>query len=206
MKRFIISALLCLLSPSLFAEDITFSGGYTKMNRTEGNKEIILSGGASVQMGSLSLSAQNIILSQEEYSQIQCDDTVKVSDNEKGIKVQSSSISYNRNTKMLLISSWVELEDIQNEISASGGSLRYDMDKGTMVMESYVRLLRATSKGLMLCRCDVLSYDRTNKTLQLSGNASINWDGDLYQAHVINVNLEKEEIVMEGAIQGQVHG
>jgi lipopolysaccharide export system protein LptA len=51
-----------------------------------------------------------------------------------------------------------------------------------------------------------LTYDRDHKRLQLAGDAVITWNGDVYQAHVITVDLDSEEIQLEGSIKGTVHG
>jgi len=204
-KAFLMLACLLLAFP-VFADDITFKGGYTKMSMKDGAKEITLGGGGEVHTGSLDLTAKSIVLSGPDYDNVQCTGNVTVIDREKGLTVKSPSITYVRSTRLITIQSWVEIDDTGNEVSASAGGLFYDMDKGIMTMQSHVRLLRAASKGIMTCRCDEMVYDRNNKKLQLTGNAVVDWDGDTYQAHAISVNLDSEEIVMEGAIQGTVHG
>lgn len=200
------SLLLFALSTLFGAESITFRGGYTKMTMREGEKEITLDGGADVETETMKLHAETIVLSGENYSSLLCSGGVRVVDEEKGITVQSPSLTYNREEGTITIVSWVEVEDTGNEVSASGGSLRYDVNAGLMEMEGRVRLLRASSKGVMICESDVLTYDRERKTLLLSGSSVITWQGDSYRAHAISVNLESEEITMEGAIQGTVHG
>jgi lipopolysaccharide export system protein LptA len=207
MRRFMIGIAILLLSSGLFAEEtITFKGGYTKMSMKDGDREITLSGGATVDSGTMRLTADAITLSGEDYSTLSCSGGVTVIDADKGITVKSPKIEYDRIKETIAIESWVEVEDTTNEISASGGSLNYDIDKGTMEMEGHVRLMRAASKGIMACSSDIMAYDREKKTLRLTGNAVINWQGDTYQAHAINVDLDSEAITMEGAIQGTVHG
>jgi lipopolysaccharide export system protein LptA len=58
----------------------------------------------------------------------------------------------------------------------------------------------------MVCRADSIEYDRTRMKLSLIGNASVQWKGDSYQASVTTVDLETDEIVMEGSIKGTIHG
>ncbi|MFA6891972.1 MAG: LptA/OstA family protein [Sphaerochaetaceae bacterium] len=204
--RLLLPMLLLLFSFPIFCEEITFEGGYTKMTTKDGKKEIVLSGGAEVTTSSLKLAAQNITLGGTDYDVITLSGNVTVTDEQKGLTVRSPSIEYVRSTGTITIQGWVEIEDTSNAISASAGGLLYDMNKGTMKMQAHVRLLRAASKGVMTCTCDELSYDREKKTLELTGSAVIDWQGDLYQAHVISVDLDSENIVLEGAIQGTVHG
>lgn len=207
MRKPLFAFLMMLLSTALlYGDSISFNGGYTRMTMKEGNKEIVLSSGAHVTTGSLTLDADTITLSGDDYQEVDCSGSVKVIDTEKGLTVTTGSLFYDRKADTLIIEGWVEVDDTGNEVAASAGTLLYNMESGTMEMEGHVRLLRAASKGVMVCTSDQVTYQRDKKTLRLIGNAVITWQGDTYQAHAINVDLESEEIVMEGSIQGTVHG
>jgi lipopolysaccharide export system protein LptA len=58
----------------------------------------------------------------------------------------------------------------------------------------------------MACKADSLRFNRDSQILDLEGNATIDWDKDLYQAQKITVDLTTEAITMEGAIKGVVNG
>ena len=58
----------------------------------------------------------------------------------------------------------------------------------------------------MVCKADVMSFDRTAMSLLLSGRASVDWAGDRYEAQQIVIDLEREEITAEGSIRGVIHG
>jgi lipopolysaccharide export system protein LptA len=206
MKRVSLFLSILLLTLPLSAEAISFKGGYTKVRMQDGKKEIVLSGGAQVQTGSLSLSAKTITLSGDDYDRISLSGDVTVVDTEQGLTMQSPAVGYVRSTGVLSVQSWVEIDDTTNEISASAGSLSFNRQTGLMQLEGQVRLLRAASKGIMHCTSDTLTYDRDHKRLQLAGDAVITWNGDVYQAHVITVDLDSEEIQLEGSIKGTVHG
>lgn len=202
----VLAALLSLLSLPLWAGPITFSGGYTRMQMADGAKQIVLSGGASASIDQLQLKADTIALRGDDYGQLSCSGSVTITDASQGLTVTSPAIAYDRIQELITIHSWVEIIDTQNEVSASAGNLIFDMHAKTMEMESHVRLIRHTEGGIMVCRADRLLFDRKAKTLTLSGNASVSWNGDSYQAHAITVNLESEEITMDGSIKGTVHG
>jgi lipopolysaccharide export system protein LptA len=51
-----------------------------------------------------------------------------------------------------------------------------------------------------------MRFDRTNQDLELKGKATIDWAGDRYEAERITVDLETEEIAMDGSIKGVVNG
>jgi hypothetical protein len=39
----------------------------------------------------------------------------------------------------------------------------------------------------------------------LIGNSEIQWNNDIYRSAITTVNLETDEIIMEGAIEGTFH-
>ena len=44
------------------------------------------------------------------------------------------------------------------------------------------------------------------KTLQLRGSATVDWDGDRYEAEVISVDLDTDSISLDGRIRGTING
>ena len=47
-------------------------------------------------------------------------------------------------------------------------------------------------------------YRKKEQTLELSGNASVKQEQDVFRAQSIKFNMETEEIVMDGNIRGTV--
>jgi lipopolysaccharide export system protein LptA len=58
----------------------------------------------------------------------------------------------------------------------------------------------------MVCRADTIEFNRETKKLYLIGNSVVEWKGDVYRASSTTVDLDSEEIEMEGTIKGTVHG
>ena len=183
-RRALVATSLLLAVPALFSAPITFSGGYTRMQMAEGARQIVLSGGADVSADSLQLHADTISLRGDDYGLVTCSGNVTVTDDTQGLTVTSPAIAYDRTRKQITIHSWVEITDMQNRVGASAGNLLFDM----------------------VCRADRVLFDRDGQKLSLSGTATVQWDGDTYQAHAITVNLDTEEITMDGSIKGTVHG
>ncbi len=187
-------------------DPITFSGGYTKVKLQEGREVITLSGGAVVSVGSMRLSAEAIEISGNDYRYVRCNGNVSVVDQDLGIQISSSQIYYNRLDELIVIDGWVELQDRKNEVIASCAWLEFNLHDGIMKMQMRVRLLKHTDKGSMVCNADNVIFDRDGETLALSGGASVYWNDDRYEASMITVDLKTDEIVMDGAIKGTVHG
>lgn len=187
-------------------DPITFSGGYTKVRLQEGREVISLTGDAVVSVGSMRLSANSIEISGSDYRYVRCDGNVSVTDDERGIQLTAPQLYYDRVEELIIVDGWIELQDTKNEVIASGAWLEFDLEGGTMRLQMQVRLLKHTDKGSMICNADNVLYDRDGETLALTGGASVYWNKDRYEASMITVDLATDEIVMDGAIKGTVHG
>lgn len=208
MRRFRLVCLLplCTASIAFAADPISFRGGYTRAVMKEGRESIILSQGAAVSSGSMLFEAETIELIGSNTRYVRGTGSVRVTDSLNNITITCSGISFDRETEQLLVDGWVEIQDLENEVIASGAFLSYDRQLGVMKLQIAAKLLRHTESGPMVCRADSIEYDRKNLLLTLVGNTSVLWKGDTYEASTTTVNLETEEIVMEGTIKGTVNG
>ena len=207
MKRlFFISFLLLSLTLPLLSEDITFSGGYTRMKMQEGFETITLGNSAVVKVGSLTLHSDDMELSGKDFRYISCSGNVSVTDPERGISLITKNLFFDRIEEIIIVDSWVELQDTTNEVSASAGRLEFKLKKGEILLQIQVRLLKHTDDGAMICRADSIQFNRDKELLNLRGNANIIWNPDTYEAQTITVNLKTEEIKMDGSIKGTIHG
>lgn len=205
----LLSIALFVSGSLLFAqalETISFQGGYTKASMKEGRQIITLLEGAQVTSGNTAIRSETVELSGSNFRDVKASGNVEIVDQENQIVLTGSSLYYNRETKTLRLEGWVELQDYTNEVLASGGYLEYDEPKQTLLLQIGARLLHHSDSGPLVCRGDYISFNRETMLLIVSGNPSLTWKGDSYQADIININLESEEIVLEGSIRGTVHG
>lgn len=205
-----IITVLIMISFALFylsaVDAVTFKGGYTKAVMREGRETLMLTQGATVEVGSITFEAQNIELMGPNSRYLVGTEGVKITDNSNHITIRANTLSYDREAEQLLVDGWVEIQDLENEVIASGAYLSYNRQEGIMLLQISAKLLRHTESGAMICRADSIEYDRENMKLLLVGNSTIEYKDDFYQASVTIVNLETEEIVMEGEIKGTIHG
>ena len=187
-------------------ETISFSGGNSSVVLREGKENVELTEGAQVTVGSMTISADEIRLSGNNWRYVECSGNVKVDDEERGISILTSSLWYDREDERILVTSWYEIEDRTNEVSASGAVLEYRLDDERLQMDKDVLLLRAEDDGLMRCRAESVVFSRKDNSLVLRGSSSVNWKGNSYSAEVISVDLDTDTILLEGRIQGDIHG
>ncbi|MDD4573613.1 MAG: hypothetical protein PHR69_05300 [Sphaerochaeta sp.] len=205
-KRLILAILIALFTLPLIAEDISFQGGSTRMNMQQGSKTVLLENNAEVQAGSILLRSKTIELYGEDFRYVRCEGDVFLQDEERGISLVTSSLLYDREKETLLIDSWVELEDTNNQVTASAARMEFFLKDGIVLLQVQARLLKHTDDGPMVCRSDYMTFDRDKEMLDLKGRASIIWKPDTYEAQTITVDLKTEEIRMEGSIKGTIHG
>lgn len=204
MKKIKILLLLIFISASLFASDISFNGGYTKISMKEGLESITLENPAFVSIDNLTLSANKISLIGKEYNTIQCEGRVEINDIGRGITILCQSLFFDRSTNTISIVGGVEIDDTTNSLHATALQLEYDIEKGKMDMSVEVNLLHIANDSVMKCSCDSLLYDRENNFLVLLGNSTVNWNNDKYRAEAISVDMDNNEISLEGSIEGTI--
>ncbi|MGE4463566.1 LptA/OstA family protein [Sphaerochaeta sp.] len=198
--------LLCIPAALLSAEAIRFSGGSTRMQMQEGYQSISLSGGAEITSGTLTLTADSIELSGEEFRYVSCTGAVTLNDDERGVTLLGNNLFYDREEELVVVDGYLELEDLTNEVQATAFFLEFSLDEGSVLLQVQVRLYKHTDSGVMACKADSLQLEREKRTLELGGNATIDWAGDRYEAQRITVDLDTEQISMDGTIKGVING
>jgi lipopolysaccharide export system protein LptA len=188
------------------ATPISFKGGYTRAVMREGRESILLSQGALVSVGDIRFEAERIELIGPEARYIVGEGSVVITDTENNIVINCNEISFDRETERLLVDGWVEIQDLDNEVMATGAYLSYSRSEGMLKLQIAAKLLRHTDSGPMVCRAHSIEYDREAMRLSLIGNSEVTWKGDIYRSSVTTVDLETDEIVMEGSIEGTVNG
>ena len=190
MKRFLtVLAILILAGLTLFASEISFSGGYTKVSMQQGNKSVTLSGGAKVSTDQVDLSADSMKLYGENYRYVTCTGNVQATEHENGISFNSPDIFYDRETGEVRSDSWIEIQDTKNQVSLSGAWFEYNMKTSVMKLQIMARIVKIAEEKLMVCRADNITYDGKANTVTLRGNATVEWKDDTYKAAMIVVDL-----------------
>ena len=198
--------ILVLSASMLAASEISFSGGYTKIDMQQGNRRVILSGGARVSTETVELTSESIELYGENYRYVTCSGDVRCTESEKGISFTSPDLIYDRTEGIVRSDSWIEIQDTEHEVALSGAWFEYDMDKSLMRLQMMAKIIKVTDQGLMVCRADSIEYDGEANTVSLKGNASVSWNNDTYKAAMIVVDLNTNAISLYGTITGEFNG
>jgi lipopolysaccharide export system protein LptA len=198
----ILCALPFLLCAVICANADTFSFKANKMSGTKalGKETTILSGNAEVRSDSMLLRATRIEIQGDNNQFIDCIGDVWGMEEEKNIIFQTDRLRYDRKLKIARLEGNSTLEDKKNEIVAKGNFIEYDDQAEITVFQISVRLF----KDDMVCRSEYAVYRRNEKLLDLSGFPVVFKKDDEFRADRIRVDLDTDDVSMEGAVSGTI--
>jgi lipopolysaccharide export system protein LptA len=182
----------------LNAEKFDFSGDSTTMTLAEGGQHALLIGHSRVESQDLRITADSIELFGKDFIYAECHGNVHFVDARRGLDLTSQELFYDRERKVARIRGNAMLADVKNEMVVKGGFIE-DQDKEQItIMQIAVRIFKKD----IVCRSEFARYQRDKKILELSGTPWVSKGADIYQAAHITINLDTEDITMEGDVQG----
>jgi lipopolysaccharide export system protein LptA len=188
-------------SSTVFAADIfRFSANRMSGSRALGKDSTILEGSAKVISETLTLTADRIELSGDENRFVDCTGSVSGVDTEKGIRFITERLRYDRKLKIARLEGNSTLEDKKNSVIAKGRFIEYNDEGGIAILQIGVRIF----KDELVCRSEWALYRREEKTLELSGMPVVFKEGDEFRADRMQVDLETDEVSMEGTVSGSL--
>ena len=184
-----------------FASDtFTFRSDRMTGTRSLGREISILTGNAEVRSNSLLLRADRIEISGDNNQFILCIGNVWGYEEEKDILFFTDRLNYDRTLKIARLEGNSTLEDRQNEIVARGRFIEYDEENEIAVLQISVRLF----KDDMVCRAEYAVYRRREEVLEMSGFPVVFKGNDEFRADRIHVDLETDDVTMEGSVTGTI--
>lgn len=206
IKKAVLFLVVILVSSCLFASEITFGGGYTRVSLQDGNHSVLLSGSAFADTGDVRLESDSIELYGDDYNTVKCTGNVKVEERENGITLESPKLVYDRDEEILMADGWVEIDDTEHEVKLSCAWLEYNQKTSIMTLQVGAKIVKDTDDGLMTCTADSIEYNADSQMVTLKGKSKVVWGQDTYSASIITVNLDTEEVTLHGSISGVVNG
>ncbi len=200
---------LCLLvftaGGTLFGEDrFTFTASRTEAVLSQGKERTVLTGNAVIQTDDTRIRADRIELYGEDFRFALCSGNIVVEDSARGFILHSSTLFFDREKELSRVQGYCEMEDQKNGLVVKGSFLENRGKENLTYIQIGVRILKDDGETRMVCRSDFALYDRDRDILELSGAPRVNWKGDNYQASRIVINLDNDEITMEGQVTGTV--
>lgn len=198
--RLAVLALLAIAAAGYAAdtETFTYSGDSVRATLAKGAERAVLTGHATVRSDDVLITADEIELLGKDFTVALATGTVHVVDAKRGIDLTAANLWYDRKEKITRIRGSAEMADLSNEIVVKGGFLEDRNEEGLTIIQIGVRIFRKE----LVCRSEFAKYWRDKKILELTGMPWVSRKGDEYRAAKITINLDTEEIVLEGSVQG----
>jgi len=189
-----------LFVSALHGDSISFHADSMQAELAKGKERTVLTGNATLASDDMVIRADVIELYGEDFIFAQCSGNVRVSNKKKGWEIVSDKLHYNRRDKITRIQGNAVMEDRENEVVLKGGIIENRDKENLILVQIGVRILKED----LVCRSQMARYFRDEKTLELTGMPIVLWKEDEYRATKIYVDLETDEVQMEGDVQAEV--
>lgn len=179
---------------------ITFSADKLQGSGGKGQTSTSLTGNAKVSVDSLNIYGERIELYGKDYRYIKASGSVTGEDAEKGFTFSAVSLSYDRETEVAEFMGQAKVEDTKNKVETAAERIEYNQKNEIILLQMAVKL---KSKDIA---CDSLFaiYNRNTSMLELTGKPTVKKGKDEFKAARISVNLDTEDIKLEGKVSGSV--
>lgn len=200
MKKLLSILTILFFAAILSAENITFKADMMTGNTQSKTKPTKLIGHAYVKTETMEISADSITMSGDDYRFIVAEGNVKGSNTESQMDFTCGKMKYDRETKIARLEDAVTLKDIQNDVDASAQIIDYNQNSEIAVMQIGVSLKQKDN----VCTCAYALYKKNEQMLEMNGNPKIIQGDDTFRAQVITLNLDTQEITLDGRVSGTV--
>lgn len=187
-------------STQAFAETITFSADTMQGSAAEDSEYTLLTGRAVITTESMHIESDSIEMSGKDFRIIKATGNIKGSNTKSKFDFTCDTLTYNRDTEVATLQGNVTMDDSQNDVKASAQLIEYNQKTDIAIMQISTELHQKDN----VCTASLAVYRKNNKILELSGNPKIVRGDDTFRAQIITLNIDTEEITLDGKVRGSV--
>lgn len=199
-KKILILFAISFIQINLFSENISFSANSMKGTVGNNSDTTELIGDAFVLTETMEIAANSIKMSGKDFRYIEAQGSVKGKNLQSKMEFSCDKLKYDRETKIAELKDNVSLTDTQNDVSAKAQMIEYNQDSEIAIMQIDVELKQKDNT----CTGAYAIYRKTDKMLELSGNAQIKQKSDTFRAQEISLNMDTQEISLDGRVKGSI--
>jgi len=183
-----------------WSERITFSAN--SMTGTAGNTSdtTTLSGSAYVLTSSMEIAADSITMSGKNFRYIEADGNITGKNIEANMEFTCGRLSYDRETKIATLKDNVHLADTENGVSVDAQLIEYNQNTDIARIQIGITIKQKDN----VCSSAYAVYRKKNQMLEMSGNSQITQGEDTFRAQEITLNLDTQQITLDGRVKGSV--
>lgn len=201
-KKYITSILISLIFASLplSAEKIIFSANRMTGQAGNTNTTTSLSGNAYIKTETMEIQADDVELSGDNYRYIKATGHIIGKNIKTNMEFTCDSLEYDRTTKLASLRGNVKLEDKENDVKADAQVIDYNQDTEIAVLQVQIRLTQKDN----VCSGSYAVYYKNAQILEISGNAQVKQDDDVFRAQHITLDMDTQDITLGGNVKGTV--
>ena len=110
------------------------------------------------------------------------------------------SLEYDRKTKLASLKGNVNLEDKDNDVKAKAQIIDYNQDTEIAILQVQINLTQKDN----VCSGSYAVYYKKSQLLEISGNAQVKQDDDIFRAQHITLDMDTQDITLGGNVKGTV--
>jgi lipopolysaccharide export system protein LptA len=190
-----------VLAPGAFGQE-SFRMSADSLSRTfsQGRERAVLSGDAEIISESTEIRADEIELYGEDFRYAVARGNLTVLDTERDIYLTGDLFRFDRELEIAQVEGNAIMEDRENEVVVRSGFLEARLQDDIIIMQVGVRIFQDD----LVTRSEFARFDRGSDVLELSGLPIVFWEEDEYEAARIVINLETEDISLQGEVSGRI--
>ena len=202
LKFFLLYFLILFFLTDISAQTSTISFKADKVTASvsENKKSTNLIGNAEVKVDSLTISADRIEIFGKDYRYVNATGSVKGEDDEKGYSFKADLINFDRKTDTVTMFGKLELKDTKNDVSINAENIEYKKKQEIIIMRFNVKIINKDIN----CNSMFAFYNRKESKVELTGSPIVKKGKDEFRAGKISVNLDTEDITLDGRVRGSV--
>lgn len=179
---------------------ISFKADKVTASVAENKKSTNLIGNAEIKVDSLTIFADRIEIFGKDYRYVNANGSVKGEDTEKGYSFKADLINFDRKTDTVTMFGKIELKDTKNDVTITAENMEYKKKQEVMIMRFNVKIINKD----ITCNSMFALYNRKESKVELTGRPVVKKGKDEFKAGKISVNLETEDIALDGRVRGSV--
>lgn len=183
-----------------FSDEITFSSERMTGKGTSKNLVSVLSGNAIVKTSDVTIKSESIELSGKNFSNIVARGNVTGENEKDKLKFSADILEYDREKKVSEFFGNVELIDNENNTTVKGDYAKYDENSEILIVKFNVSVVQKEKN----CKALFANYNRKTSIMDLVGDAEVVEKDNSFQAARISVNLDTEDIKLQGKVSGKI--
>lgn len=192
--------LICFVGQPLVAEPLRFSADRVESLLASGREVTRLIGNARISTPRVIVQANSITISGDGNRFVEAEGGVIIQELQRSIRLSGDQLHYDRTLDIVRIRGNGLLEDQSNSTIVRGSIIEHRGQENLVIVQIGVRILR----DQLTARADIVRYDRNTDILELLGQPVVFSEGDEFRAARITVDLNTDDIRLDGMVQGTI--